>query len=169
MSEGLRDSIFRSMAGALPSAINQMWDRAAKQTDSPIEAGLLVSLQLLCRIYDIDLRVVADEAAENAERPLNVIIVRPQVKVGKYRIDFRVSAKVEAGERSILVECDGHDFHEKTKEQAARDKERDRYITATGAQISRYTGSEIYRNPHKCAADVIFNLWGLPHGQRGEE
>ena len=44
---------------------------------------------------------------------------------------------------SIVVELDGHDFHEKTKEQAQKDKDRDRSLTRAGYKIMRFTGSEI--------------------------
>ena len=30
------------------------------------------------------------------------------------------------------MECDGHDFHERTKEQASSDKKRDRSLQAAG-------------------------------------
>ena len=58
---------------------------------------------------------------------------------GEYRVDFLlryrvVLPKFEDGilvrdvesDKQMIVECDGHDFHERTKEQASRDKERDR-------------------------------------------
>ena len=51
----------------------------------------------------------------------------------------------------IAVECDGHEFHEKTKQQAARDKARDR---------DRFTGSEIWKDPGACADEVLVHLWG---------
>jgi very-short-patch-repair endonuclease len=52
------------------------------------------------------------------------------------------------------VECDGHDFHERTKEQAQRDKSRDRYLQANGWRVLRFTGSEIHRTPEKCADEI---------------
>ena len=54
----------------------------------------------------------------------------------------------------LVVECDGHEFHERTKEQAQRDKSRDREIMAAGFRTLRFTGSEIYRNAEKCALEV---------------
>lgn len=54
----------------------------------------------------------------------------------------------------IVVECDGHDFHERTKDQAQHDKARDRVFTAAGYRTLRFTGSEIHRNPIKCAVEV---------------
>jgi very-short-patch-repair endonuclease len=90
-----------------------------------------------------------------------------QVRIGDYRVDF-VLGRVDShwllldGEPKevlvrlplVIVECDGHDFHEKTKEQAQRDKSRDRYLTSQGYRVLRFTGSEIYRDAEKCAKEV---------------
>lgn len=54
----------------------------------------------------------------------------------------------------LVVEVDGHEFHERTKEQAARDKSRDRYLTSNGYTIFRFTGSEVYRKPDQMAAET---------------
>lgn len=54
----------------------------------------------------------------------------------------------------IAVELDGHDFHEKTKEQAKRDKEKDRFLQSQDYFVARYTGSEIYNNPQKVCLDI---------------
>lgn len=48
-----------------------------------------------------------------------------------------------------------HEFHEKTREQARRDRARERALQATGIVVIRFTGSEIWRNPSKCAEEVI--------------
>lgn len=75
---------------------------------------------------------------------------------GKYRADFLLVAKYEYSEKRslIVIECDGHDFHERTKEQAARDRQRDRDMTAAGYKVFRFTGSEIWRDAGGCAAEV---------------
>lgn len=72
------------------------------------------------------------------------LIITPQKKIGKYTVDFLVTA--DFSDDGVVIECDGHDFHEKTKEQAKHDKERDRYLTSLGLKILRYTGSEIYND-----------------------
>lgn len=54
----------------------------------------------------------------------------------------------------ILIECDGHDFHERTKEQARKDRSRDRRIQRRGSYVLRFTGSEIWANPAKGAEEV---------------
>ena len=66
----------------------------------------------------------------------------------------------------IVIECDGHDYHEKTKEQARRDKARDRALTASGYRVVRFTGSEIYSDPHGCVEELWRVAVGLGVQQR---
>lgn len=72
-----------------------------------------------------------------------------------YRIDFRLHA-VFAGDTVIdyAIECDGHDFHEKTKEQAKRDRQRERALISAGYKVIRFTGSEIFEDPYYCASEL---------------
>ena len=51
--------------------------------------------------------------------------------------------------------ANGHDFHERTKQQAAQDRARERTIVRHGYILHRFTGSEVYRNPRKCFEEVI--------------
>lgn len=74
----------------------------------------------------------------------------PQHPTEGYRLDFAV---VSEGVR-IAIECDGHDFHERTKEQAAHDRRRDRALTAAGWIVMRFTGSEIHADADSCAREV---------------
>ncbi len=55
----------------------------------------------------------------------------------------------------VAVEIDGHDFHERTKEQASRDRERDREHLAIGIRTIRFTGSDVYRDPQQCVFDAM--------------
>lgn len=79
------------------------------------------------------------------------VTVTPQKIIGKYRVDFLI----ETTDGPIVIECDGHDFHEKTKEQAQNDKARDRNLQAAGFRVYRFTGSEIWKTEGKCLFDVI--------------
>lgn len=77
------------------------------------------------------------------------LFVKSQEQIGKYRVDFLIQSffkPLSQKCQSFIIECDGHDFHEKTKEQAKHDKERDRYFTKNGFKVLHYTGSEIYNN-----------------------
>lgn len=81
-----------------------------------------------------------------------------QAIIGNYRVDFlliHISA-APTGFSGIVVECDGHDFHERTKEQAQADKSRDRELQAAGYRVMRFTGSEIWRDAFACADEVIW-------------
>lgn len=87
----------------------------------------------------------------------NEIIIHPEFPIGKYRADFFVDfAEPICGGRVFgAIECDGHDYHERTKEQAAHDKARDRYFQGLGLIVLRYTGSEIWRDAIKCASEAM--------------
>lgn len=55
----------------------------------------------------------------------------------------------------VVIELDGHDFHEKTKSQVPRDKMRERALINSGATVLRFSGSEVFRNPRACVEEVV--------------
>lgn len=55
---------------------------------------------------------------------------------------------------ALAIELDGHDFHERTKEQAQRDKSRDRILQELGWKAIRFTGSEVYADPIACVREA---------------
>jgi very-short-patch-repair endonuclease len=104
--------------------------------ESPIEARLAVHL----------FSEIQDET---------MCALMPQVSIGQYRVDFTITSHPAEKEKiNLVIECDGHDFHERTKEQAARDKKRDRELVAEGWQVLRFTGSEIWNDPRGCVAQI---------------
>lgn len=107
--------------------------------ESPIEEIMAAILPFVCTGYGYP----SDDCGIN---PKFGAVIRPQHEVGGYRVDFLITFYCEGYERHIAIECDGHDFHERTKDQAARDKGRDRALSAFGLRLLRFTGSEIYRN-----------------------
>lgn len=76
-----------------------------------------------------------------------------QAQIGRYTADFVVTLFNE--KQPIIVECDGHDFHEKTKEQAQHDKKRDREMQALGYRVYRFTGSEIWKTRGRCVTESM--------------
>lgn len=127
---------------------------------SPIERRLIGSL--LWMKYGPAGYATFDEYGMNMEPSLYlkpsvpVAFITPQYSVGRYRVDFLVWFVVGDLIGQIAIECDGHDFHEKTKEQAAKDKRRDRDLLASDIPVMRFTGSEIFRDPHGCAKQVEY-------------
>lgn len=102
------------------------------------------------------------------EQTENGVWVFPQCQIGKYRADFVIIARFETSTlplTKIIIECDGHDFHERTKDQAQRDKARDRFFVANHYKVMRFTGSELHRNPLKCADEVMSHLDDIAHGE----
>jgi len=64
-------------------------------------------------------------------------------KYGRMRVPFYIG-----------IECDGHDFHERTKWQAQKDRSKDRMLKIQGLDIIRFTGSEITRSPENCVSQI---------------
>ena len=90
-----------------------------------------------------------------------------QCSIGRYRADFLIEKRDSPSLKPIrvVVECDGHDFHERTKAQAAHDRSRDRYMQTRGLPVLRFTGSEIHADPFKCAAQ-IYEFFEAEHAAR---
>jgi len=87
-----------------------------------------------------------------------------QAPVLTYRIDFMLMVKARDGSGAALaVECDGHDFHERTKEQAAHDRSRDRAIMLAGIRVVRFTGSEIFKDVLGCAEEALQHLGSIQY------
>ena len=83
-----------------------------------------------------------------------------EVKVNDktYYLDFCFNANENGFEESdykLAIECDGHDFHEKTKEQVTKDNERTLDLKMAGYDILRFSGSQIYNEPFKCAISTL--------------
>lgn len=91
-------------------------------------------------------------AADFRGKPVSHIYYEFQAQRGPYRLDFLFDINES---NWLAVEVDGHDWHERTKEQAARDKRRDRYMVEHGIRVVRFTGSEVYANPVECGAEVL--------------
>lgn len=85
--------------------------------------------------------------------------IEPQCQIGPYRVDFVLGIPTANGPVEAVIECDGHDFHERTKDQAKRDKGRDRYLEGLGFKVLRFTGSEIWADPMVCSQQVLIILF----------
>ena len=86
------------------------------------------------------------------------LVITMQVRFGSYRIDLLVDLWHGGRAARMAVECDGHEFHERTKEQAAHDRKRDRFFLERGLDLMRFTGFEIHRDADALAAQVVNHL-----------
>jgi very-short-patch-repair endonuclease len=100
---------------------------------------------------------MADLVAGRSRPPGPYFTYAPQVTIGKHRVDFGFVADCfDLNDPvKLAVEIDGHEFHEKTKWQAARDKRRDRDLVCEGVFVMRFTGSEIHQGASDCVQQVL--------------
>lgn len=112
-----------------------------KLCESPVEIALLQELR----------------QHQTAVETLGYVLELQHV-VGPYRLDF---AFLAPGGQHLAVEVDGHEFHEKTAEQATVDRRRDRYLALGGWRVVRFTGTEVSRAAFTCAAEVLVHLQHL--------
>lgn len=144
-----------------------VFEKWAKRCESPIEyllAGQLYAAEVFnIRFGAAGIPEVSKEDDWAKEDPARFhegirCEVWPQAQLDKYRVDFLIIAGPRLSNKELVyvaVECDGHEFHERTKEQASRDRARDRALQSMGSQIFRFTGSEIYRDAGKCVSEIV--------------
>ncbi len=114
-------------------------------------AGKMISLGGEGTVYDF--------GQHAGPRPQLEIFI--QVSVEQFIVDFVIFFISEAGgvrSEPLVVECDGHEFHERTKEQAQKDRSRDRTLQSVGLTIFRFTGVELFANPATCAVECLTHL-----------
>jgi len=134
--------------------------------ESPVEQMLVAALWELWRCRVREGRLGMDAVLKGAPHsfPNRRVMIEPQKVIAteqaRYRADVLVYI-VPGDEKGrgiapgpLVVEVDGHEFHERTKFQAARDRQRDRAMIAEGFRVVRFTGQEVYRGAEGCAQEV---------------
>ncbi|MGG3920984.1 DUF559 domain-containing protein [Geobacillus thermodenitrificans] len=118
--------------------------------ESPIEQLLLVHLLRWYEYASGEFRYFDTDANVRLFTQKEV-----EYRGNKYRIDIVIEVDFMGKTYRFAIECDGHEFHEKTKEQALRDKRRERNLMSLGFHVIRFTGSEIWNSPSKVAWEVV--------------
>lgn len=135
--------------------------------ESPLEAAMFSALCLAAADAPVESFVKSGDRwlslpyfnpRETADLRKDRLTIEPQAKLGAYRADFLVSWFASAVTHRAAVECDGHDYHERTKEQAAHDRARDREMQNDGLIVLRFTGSEIWADPIARAQAAVGTL-----------
>jgi very-short-patch-repair endonuclease len=120
--------------------------------ESPIELALGKALGRQARF---ELNDGTFEAQEVGRWPGWFMALLCQQQIGPYRCDFVIASTMPNRPLALVVEADGHDFHERTKEQARRDRARDRFFAAHDILVLRFTGSEIHESAAGCAEEAM--------------
>lgn len=141
--------------------------------ESPIEQLFLTAIYTLATINDVRPHNFAIRKDLWVDTGVHIVL---QHKIGKYRVDFVLrycgdAAIVDAKhlqtisdkeERTIVVELDGHKFHDKDEPQRQYEKKRDRFLQKQGYKVFHFTGTEIFKNPFAAAAECLAYLTETP-------
>jgi very-short-patch-repair endonuclease len=144
--------------------LRDSFNNVISDLQSPIEeilcASMLSEALLQCSMVTFQGN---DDGLDFGNSGPDFIRIKPQYQIGKYKVDFYLEYydRFDSFNKKLIVECDGHEFHEKTKEQAQHDKRRDRFLQGV-APVFRFTGSEIVKEPHDCAYQIIDFLMKKP-------
>ena len=141
-----------------------------ERCESPLEEKLAHAFASLSRF---EWRNPDDHFWEVGRWPGWFLALLAQPEYGPYRADFGISPYDfdEDGSPAfiVVIEVDGHDYHERTKEQAEYDKSRDRFMTATNVKVLRFTGREVYLDAEACALEVLTYVFSLQRDHLTEE
>jgi hypothetical protein len=172
------------------SSTLRLLEAAVSVLQSPIEEAMFFALSIVGGKLSgaVYYRMQRQEYGERYW-DFPALCIEPQAELGEYRVDFLVSAtdfgpdfehpvrvrssNAPAGVEEVpnykettvhmIVECDGHDWHDRTKDQASRDRERDRYLQKLGYPVFRYTGADIWKDVFGCAQEAIETLLDSAH------
>jgi very-short-patch-repair endonuclease len=175
-SDALLAAGFRAAVWSSLGRIFHQLERAWIKTESPIEAALLFALTVVARELSGTVRYRVDgNDYGDLDDDIDGVTIEPQKVIGNYRVDFLIEF-VERGpdlgtppnmdlcltplgtktvRPTLVIECDGHEYHNRTKDQVRRDRSRDRKLQAMGYRVFRYTGAEIWEDVVECAREAI--------------
>lgn len=122
---------------------------------SPIEHLFVVAMQAMCEGGGYAAYNPEPTGDGSTETP--GLHVFPQHPVGKFRVDFLIYYVSHDGVAGVpvVVELDGHDFHDKDKKQRAYEKGRDRFLVKQGLKVLHFTGSEVVKDPFAVAFEAM--------------
>ena len=129
-------------------------------TQMILEESLIDCESPIEQLLSLELESIGIKQVYNFNPFVDVVEIEKQKKIqcekNTYRVDFFIPVIYKNQEnKCFIIECDGHDFHQKTKEQVERDNTRTRELQRAGYEIIRFSGTEIWHRPHKCAQEVL--------------
>jgi len=150
------------MTGVL-GGVKVAYDNALRWCESPAEQNFWAAAVWSLGTDDYRYRWPSVWSPDS-EMPLAYygILLVPQKPAGGYRIDLAVYP------HRLAIEIDGHDYHERTKDQATRGKRRARDLQLLGWTVLPYTGSDVWNDPFGCCEDVNRHIARQAAGQDGQ-
>lgn len=148
-TESIIDEIAQEVANKALDNFMRVIEMAEHRLESPIEHVMFAALFYSFGDDEAFAFLIKDFSfGENQSSPFDQTDIYIQALVGTYRVDFLFDVHTDENRKFIVIECDGHDYHERTKEQAAKDRSRDRWMARQGISVVRFTG---FRNLERCS------------------
>lgn len=133
--------------------------------ESPLEKIMIMALQTVAHAGICDINLVNGKTETEPVSWKQNFIILPQYPIGRYTADFMINPHYlldyfapVAGRRERrkwIVECDGFNFHNSTREQVAHDHARNRYMMSLGYGVIRFLYDEIVESPFGCACEAL--------------
>ena len=118
---------------------------------SPIEQLFLIAFRAVAEVNGFKV------SSRPSLASVGDLVLIPQYQIGTYRVDFVAYMAIpeHCQPEMVVIECDGHDFHDRDKKQRSYEKRRDRDLQKKGFKVFRFTGSDITADPYECASEII--------------
>lgn len=126
--------------------------------ESPIEDLFFIAVHAMCAAEQFEVNPHPRSGPDGILRFQKGVYLETQALVGKYRVDFllrQVGIGPEDIVTPVVVELDGHAFHDKDKHQRAYEKGRDRFLVKKGLKVLHFTGAEVCADPFKVAFEAL--------------
>lgn len=147
LQERISEKIHTTILGA-SSDFEMNLEESLIECESPIEQLLAIKLEEINLLGMYQYNPFIDVIAIEKQSWIDC-------KKQKYRVDFLIPVVYKNQENKLFViECDGHEFHQKTKEQVEKDNEKTRNLQKAGYEVIRFSGTEIWHKPYQCASEV---------------
>jgi len=141
-------------------------DSLNDSSESPIEMVMALALWIAGREKIDQVCYILNGRIYGRTDSKQVLTIEPQANIDEYRVDFALTLRSPVQEslatpfprchfQHMVVECDGFNFHDRTRDQACRDRKRDRRLQTLGYLVFRYAGSEIWADVFQCATEAI--------------
>jgi len=160
------------------ASVSKLWHKIERvwPHEWPTETAMFFALLILATDHFDEVSIGSE--AQPLDGAYDGFGIEPQKQIGEYRVDFLLTLRrigpdydrrmtthdgkevvgTKEAVKRLIVECDGHEFHEKTKEQVRRDRQRDRTLQSLGMPVFRFPGSELYQDAFRCAAEALTAL-----------
>jgi len=125
--------------------------------DDFLDAMAVVGSGFVVFLPNASLDDLKRKALSNPER--SKVFMSAQVKIGKWRSDFIVSAYGESPFYPVTyaIECDGAEFHS-TPAQMDRDHRKEFDLRGHLVRTIRFSGKRIRRDPYACAYQALASV-----------